>query len=243
MAAALEIPILDRFDSAHAFATEIPPPAHSIDVKGPGMGPDTEAPDARRLEMESYDLGTEVAVDPASDCPSSYISPPAVSIAIEQVHSSPPQKRTTQTDLIPLDQLPASPAVISLLNDSGSDSDIIITHATSRAAESSSYSSPYYYYSSSSENEPSRKRTPQHGSFPPPKRRRESKTGPWSYRDRMRFVGALQRGTDLIALARSMHRDVDDVFEKFSDVVAAGLYQCGMRDQATQTDAEGEQSA
>lgn len=59
----------------------------------------------------------------------------------------------------------------------------------------------------------------------------------------MRFVGALQRGTDLIALARSMHRDVDDVFEKFSDVVAAGLYQCGTRDEATQTDAEGEQSA
>lgn len=52
----------------------------------------------------------------------------------------------------------------------------------------------------------------------------------------MRLVEALQRGIDFIALAQKMCRDIDDVFEKFSDVVAAGLYKCEMRDEGTQTD-------
>lgn len=50
------------------------------------------------------------------------------------------------------------------------------------------------------------------------------KTGSWSYKDRMLFVGSLQRDIDFIALGQEMRRDVDDVFEKFSDVLAAGLY-------------------
>lgn len=53
----------------------------------------------------------------------------------------------------------------------------------------------------------------------------------------MRLVEALQRGVNLIALAQDMHRDIDDVFEKFSDVVAAGLYHSEMKDEETQTDA------
>lgn len=53
----------------------------------------------------------------------------------------------------------------------------------------------------------------------------------------MRLVEALQRGIDLVALAQNMRRDIDDVFEKFSDVVAAGLYHSEMKDAETQTDA------
>lgn len=56
----------------------------------------------------------------------------------------------------------------------------------------------------------------------------------------MRLVEALQRGVDLIALAQDMRRDIDDVFEKFSDVVAAGLYHSEMKDEETQTDAVGD---
>lgn len=55
----------------------------------------------------------------------------------------------------------------------------------------------------------------------------------------MLFVGSLQRDIDFIALGQEMRRDVDDVFEKFSDVLAAGLYQCKVKDCGMQTDEDG----
>lgn len=111
MAAALEIPVLNGFDSAQTFATEIPPPAYSIGAKIPEMGAhgsDTEAPDAKRLEIESHDLGTEVDVDPASDRPSPSLSPPAASVAKEQVHS--PLSRPSPQNPIQADLTPSRPA-------------------------------------------------------------------------------------------------------------------------------------
>ncbi|KAH0605858.1 uncharacterized protein H6S33_004315 [Morchella sextelata] len=75
------------------------------------------------------------------------------------------------------------------------------------------------------------------------------RTGPWNSTERMLLVESMQGGVDFERLGDMMGRDPGDVFERFSDVVAAGLYMgvegvgvgvgVGRRDWGVQTEGEG----